>query len=337
MVKPDGSTASTDVEATPVGAPPLHEYRGIVGRAHCFARMRGLPAQVLDAAIAVFKERYSGRCDDAALSDASRVRARGVLVVRGAVSADEIDVNLQYLRGMMSNSSGTTQAVKKYHGRSTYRGGKMNEPSEIHSVNPQLLDTLDGMLAAWNGRGYTPTLPYVHDGTAVGQLQVREIEHVVLDPEQHDCPFESDNGIPCGCDWHVDGGIRGYKLWGLLSKEGGRNRTNVVLAPMSHAHQLCEIAGEIHASQGGASPEEMVTEVEGQWQMSSDSDGQQGWRFESNGELIARARDRTALEAIGCAIPTDPGDVVLFFPGIYHRTQDVSSYRVSLIAEATHA
>ena len=73
------------------------------------------------------------------------------------------------------------------------------------------------------------------------------------------------------------------------------------------------------------------------WQMASDSDGERGWKFESSSELIARARDRRALEAIGCTIPADPGDLLLFFPGIYHRTQDLRHARVAIIAEATQA
>ena len=132
----------------------------------------------------------------------------------------------------MSNSSGTTQAVKRYHGRSTFRGGKMNNPAEIHQVNPRLLETLDGFLAEYNRRGYTPPLPYLVGAGAWGaDLQVREIEHVVLDPQQHDCPYKTAGSIPCGCDWHVDGGMRGYKLWVPLRKQA-LNLTNIVLAPM---------------------------------------------------------------------------------------------------------
>ena len=141
-----------------------------------------------------------------------------------------------------------------------------------------------------------------------------------------------------GCDWHVDGGIRGYKIWVPLSKEhGARNRTNIVVAPMNHAQQLCEIADKLEASVAHTATATVHVGAKGEWQMASDSDGERGWKFESSSELIARARDRRALEAIGCTIPADPGDLLLFFPGIYHRTQDLSHARVAIIAEATQA
>ena len=168
---------------------------------------------------------------------------------------------------------------------------------------------------------------------------MREIEHVVLDPDEHDCPFESELGIPCGCDWHVDGGIKGYKMWVPLRKLR-RNHTNILVAPMDRSQQLCEIAGRLHAAEratGSAQSLEANDVSHGTWQMTSDSDGSRGWRFESEGELTARDRDRRALEAVGCTIYAEPGDLLLFFPGIYHRTQDVEDHRVSIIAEATHS
>ena len=50
---------------------------------------------------------------------------------------------------------------------------------------------------------------------------------------------------------------------------------------------------------------------------------------------MAKERDRAALEAIGCRMEARKGDLVFFFPGIFHRTQDVETYRISLIAEAS--
>ena len=56
---------------------------------------------------------------------------------------------------------------------------------------------------------------------------------------------------------------------------------------------------------------------------------------ESADYFTAKERDGRALEAIGCPVHMRPGDVLLFFPGIFHRTQDARHYRVALIAEAT--
>ena len=69
--------------------------------------------------------------------------------------------------------------------------------------------------------------------------------------------------------------------------------------------------------------------------MATDSKGTKGWVREAADDVKARDRDRDALEAIGCTVEAAAGDMLLFFPGIFHRTQDVEHYRVSLIAEAT--
>ena len=47
------------------------------------------------------------------------------------------------------------------------------------------------------------------------------------------------------------------------------------------------------------------------------------------------AQQRLALEAVGCPMHMAVGDVLLFFPGVFHRTQDALNHRVALIAEAT--
>ena len=74
------------------------------------------------------------------------------------------------------------------------------------------------------------------------------MEHVVIDPDQHDCPFNNGaDGAPCGCDWHCDGGMRGYKLWAPLRKHGAIEQTNVVVVPFDAAHELCEVAERLRA------------------------------------------------------------------------------------------
>ena len=114
-------------------------------------------------------------------------------------------------------------------------------------------------------------------------------------------------------------------------------------ASHSYAQQLCELAGRLHAAEtarAAASPEPshpgaaapLKPDV---WNMATDSKGTSGWVKEAADDLKARDRDRDALEAIGCTVAAAPGDLLLFFPGIFHRTQDVEHYRVSLIAEAT--
>lgn len=207
----------------------------------------------------------------------------------------------------------------------------MNNPAEIHTINPQLLDRLDGLLAGWERRALTPSLPYLAE---LRPLQIREIETIVLDPKEHDCPWGEEDGVPCGCDWHVDGGMRGFKLWTPLEKEvrpDAHEHQNIVVAPFNNVQQLCDLANSLNAS-GSVGPREAPADV---WEMRSDSDGSRGWRRDSGYEVESRKSDKRALQAASCIVATDPGDLLLFFPGIFHRTQDVDGHRVAIIAEAT--
>ena len=326
--------------------------QGTVGKSHCFARLRALPESVLANALAAV--RRTKHCD---LTDSGQVRATGLLLVRGAISATAREVSLRYLRQtstpcmqvlttapssspqvslrylneLLGNASGIMLDVKRFHGRSAYRGGNMNDAQAIHSVNPQLLDALDGLLAELDQRGLTPPLPYL---TERRPLQVREIEHVVLDPAEHDCPTGEEDGVPCGCDWHVDGGMRGFKLWLPLRKEArpdAREHQNVVVAPLDEVQRLCDLVDHLSVSTNVAPrppPLEDIVEYQ------TNSNGTSGWVRSSGYEVESRKRDQRALQAVGCVVPAEPGDVLLWFPGVFHRTQDVAGHRVAIIAEA---
>jgi hypothetical protein len=342
VVGADGSLSYAKGGVSVSDARPLESRRGIVGRTHCFARLRSLPARLFNLATA--RAHQAKRCDDATLSDLSLGRAHGVLLSRAAVSAGVREVSLAHHR---KNSGAASGSAKRYHGRTTYRDAHMNEPRRIHKVNPRLLDDLDALLATWDRRGLTPPLPYRRG--SVGELQVREIEHVVLDPAQHDCPAGPDAaGVPCGCDWHCDGGIRGYKLWVPLQKES-LNHTNILVAPLSHVRSLCEIAASLEDADEGKRPTAAAAKDAADADEAAASRGDEmvrinatdaltadGPRMESQGELHARERDTLALESVSCTITAAPGDLLLFFPGVYHRTQDVAAYRIAMIAEATH-
>ena len=78
----------------------------------------------------------------------------------------------------------------------------MTNPGEIHQVNAGLLDNLDSLLREWDSGGLLPLLPY-EDGRHADGMHVREIEHVVIDPEVHDCPFGEMDGVPCGSGAHT--------------------------------------------------------------------------------------------------------------------------------------
>ena len=61
----------------------------------------------------------------------------------------------------------------------------------------------------------------------------------------------------------------------------------------------------------------------------------QGDDYESSPEEDASAgADNRALEAASCVVNVSPGDAVVLFPDLFHRTQDYAVWRLSLLAEA---
>ena len=44
--------------------------------------------------------------------------------------------------------------------------------------------------------------------------------------------------------------------------------------------------------------------------------------------------DDRLLEAAGCLVEADEGDVLVFYPDVFHRTQDMAASRLAIIAEA---
>ena len=341
-VRPDGSSSSVNDSPTP----RVRDRRGVVGATHCFSLMRELPEHVQQQAYDTFQA--TKNCN---LTDTSQVRSRGVLLVPSVMESADLEPNEVYLKELMANASEGTQGVKRFHGRSTFRGGKMNSAHLIDEVNPRLLDKLDRMLGEWNKKGYTPLLPWLESENATAPktntpLQVREIEHVVINPDEHDCPYGTTDGIPCGCDWHVDGGMKGYKIWVPMSKEqlpNAREKTNVLVVPMDNAQRLCELAGRLNASaaaaESGSDAASARVEEEHVWSQRDDSKfGTAGeWVLEEVADVKSKVSDRRALEAASCVVEADVGDLLLFYPGVYHRTQDAELHRVSFIAEATHS
>ena len=89
------------------------------------------------------------------------------------------------------------------------------------------------------------------------------------------------------------------------------------MVPLNHARRLCATALRLNATM--AQQEISVTE-EGE--------------AEDEQEMTARTRDIVALEGASCVVAARPGDVLFWYPGVYHRTQDVEARRVALIAEA---
>ena len=110
-------------------------------------------------------------------------------------------------------------------------------------------------------------------------------------------------------------------------------RQNVVVTPLNYAQQLCDLALAMNSTMDVA-PRKKPEDV---WEFQSDAKGFQGWKLESGYEAFARRSDACALEAASCVVASDPGDLLLLFPGVFHRTQDVGGHRVAIIAEATRS
>ena len=54
----------------------------------------------------------------------------------------------------------------------------------------------------------------------------------------------------------------------------------------------------------------------------------------SGGKHPAEVADHAGLEAAACLVIAEPGDSLLLFPEVYHRTQDIATSRIAAIVEA---
>lgn len=184
-------------------------------------------------------------------------------------------------------------------------------------------------------------------------VQMAGIEFLELDPEQQYRTCMKPDWMDCGCEWHVDGGHRGYKVWALLHKGAphpkvpaeyaaapARDNANVAVAPMDHVQQICEIAINLNASLGEAHAEELAREIpkagSTQTVRSSDAAGSalSGEIQEQLQETYARTKDQKVLNEASCVLDADPGDIFLFYPELFHRTQDIGMPRLAFIADA---
>ena len=59
-----------------------------------------------------------------------------------------------------------------------------------------------------------------------------------------------------------------------------------------------------------------------------------GFVQQSKAEKVSRERDTEALEAASCLVEARRGDVIVMFPQLFHRTQDVAASRLALLVEA---
>ena len=378
----DAIGAATPADTAPVDGAGAASLMGVVGPDHCIARMRRLPTPIAAAAFARMREEK--RCG--AMRDEAHARSKGVLIVPGVLTPKARAASLAHLHELLltheANETLETLDVTRLQGRTSYR---TTDPAGLDAACDRMdsgCDHMNALLTSVAAKGITLPMPYPtlypddqHEQGSSPPSAIRTLEHVVLDPKMlGGCrpPGPRDlNPLPCGCDWHFDGGRRGYKLWSVLDKRGGqalRRRSNIVIVPADHVQQLCDIAAELNASSSepmvddNDNAERTRDEMERRVEVGSDEDymrrvsaqydevrahSQARWIIRTSDpsgtarpeatdpdEYVARLRDNLALEAAGCVADIDEGDVLLFFPGTLHRTQDVEQHRTALIAEA---
>jgi hypothetical protein len=374
------------VADSPDASIPMMSHKGVVGMMehlksrHCIAALRALPQQQLLTAFRRFREVKA--CD---LENEGQARTRGALLVRGALGREEISQAYahwsKYLRG---NQSGNAQPGN-HVGRTIWRSGGAPLPEA-------LTRRLDGLLDGLASRGVLPTA-WPRAMTAPGDAalgsegsspQVQDsAEYIELDvlQQKQSCPQRE--WQMCGTDWHVDGGLRGFKLWVLLRKDAvlrpgfdwravgvdpaspAREHANLVIAPSSNLRGLCDLALELNRTGSWAEEEgsdrrgksgrpkggggaddctgvEGVTDAKQVVISASDQVGQCIYEragelqqsLKQNSEIFSRERDKLALEAASCPVHADEGDMLLTFPDVFHRTQDIAASRLALLAEA---
>lgn len=209
----------------------------------------------------------------------------------------------------------------------------------------------------WLGGGLTPR---VHDS----------VEFIEVDPEKQ---MDSVECTICdwntGNDWHTDGGMRGYKIWSLLKRAPHFQRTtadgrsmrweatqidpdagspedhaSILVAPADNLRTLCDLAVELNSTmreRGEHGAEFMPPSAEAADVRTGPSSSAQGGEsiFDYGAsqaplDVVSRQRDVRALEAAGCVVRAQPGDAVVLFPDLFHRTQDLVVWRLALLVEA---
>ena len=106
---------------------------------------------------------------------------------------------------------------------------------------------------------------------------------------------------------------------------------------MNHLQQLCDLALELNASYSGdraADAAALPRRGQRVLQTVTDAAGGNGQREEEQTESFARERDSEVLEAASCVVRAERGDVLLLWPDLFHRTQNMAIDRVALNAEA---
>ncbi|KAL1514550.1 hypothetical protein AB1Y20_003647 [Prymnesium parvum] len=334
----------------------LDRFAHLRGR-HCLARMRTLPDAVRREAFEQFRKKKS-----CFLTSEPETRARGVLlmkyILREAELA-EVDAHFQRVR---DKDPAIAHSIRewKFFGRITLRGG-LESPVEMRKHTPAFYEALSGALARLDGRGLLPAV-WRRSGaewrppSAAARLYGTEFVQIDKARQELACAHDVKDGgwASCACKWHVDGGDRGYKMWGLLHKaeeidpqaldRAGldpaahpSDHSNLVVAPLDNVQALCGLAMELNASFTGDRSADVLRLPRRRKKVAANVVDAGGSAVEKEIELldlVALQLDYQALEAASCVVHSERGDITVLFPDVFHRTQNMAVDRVAFISEA---
>ncbi|KAL1530531.1 hypothetical protein AB1Y20_001432 [Prymnesium parvum] len=351
----DGSTE--DVEAAMQKAPGVLDSSTHLHGRHCLSQLRALPKAVRQEAFEQFTAMKT--CD---FTNEAAARARGVLHVQGGVGREALEEAEAHFEKIQEKHPDLASSIRiwKFHGRYTIHGG-LESPLEMRKNTPNLFRDLAGLLSTLDGKDLLPAVWKRSGGEPTSELLGASVrlygtEFLRIDKEEQErtCTFTDMSWAACGCQWHIDGGHRSYKLWGLLRKadvvdelafargsldqnSSPADHSNIMVAPFDHLQTLCDLALELNSTFSGDRLAELAklprvndVDIRGV----TDASGDNGVRELRRVNTMASDLDQEVLEYASCQIRAQRGDVVLLFPDLFHRTQNMAVDRLAFIAEA---
>lgn len=292
-------------------------------RSHILVQLRTLPAAVRALAF-----QLEPRCD---LHDLSRARRSGALYMERALSEEARMEILEHFNLLIANHSRDSR-MWTFYGRKSFRGG-VDSQEELRQRVPVAEDELHRLTNSLYSNRTILGL-YERHGKLQGSAPVPQvIEYLEIDPTVQAATCKSEDWTRCATDWHVDGGDRPYKLWTMLQKKQ-LAQSNILVSPFDNIIRLQEHALRINATFDGdrdlgIPPIDTMVSI-----TRTDANEATKTRVSQSAiELHAQQLDREVLEAASCTVHASPGDAVLLFPELFHRTQNLKAERMAAIIE----
>ena len=285
------------VNANPLSNPPPPPPR--MPQPALVSLLLRLPPQTLTAALTHDK---AALCDEQRVNSPSFLNEQGFAVGRRAVSASAAAAALVGLE---------TRKILK----TELAGGRVYTDlltlGQLYELSPDLVDHLQELLNTWHANGWLPRSDF--EGPWSRPPILGEGQFIVADPKQFHRLQSAEPSTRYRYDWHVDGdgykSRRMHKLWLLLKKEESqKEHANIVVASSAAFEAVGERALQLD-------PSPTLTPAATDLMPGS--------------ELYYRRE--ALLEASGCTLHLNVGDVAFLAEDTLHRTQDLLADRVALL------